>query len=411
MESSYDVVIIGGGIGGGALGAVMAKAGQSVLVLEKTTVYPDRVRGEWIAPWGVVETQRLGLYRALVGAGGHHVARHIAFGDDIDPDEAIAKALPMTAMLPNVPGPLCIRHPVACELLTSLAAEAGVTVLRGVTRTAITPGPRPSVTFVHNGAETRVTCRLIVGADGRAGTTREQAGIEQHRDPAHHFFTGMLVEGAGGWPDDAQTAGTEGDVNFLAFPQGNGRVRLYLGYALEQKSRFAGGDAQRRFLEAFRLESVPWSAALAGARPLSPCPSYPNEDTWVDEPFIEGLVLIGDAAGHNDPIIGQGLSITMRDVRIVSDLLNSTSEWKPALFAPYAAERAERMRRLRFAAKVSSVLTSEFGDEARRRRIRSRLAREADPTLQLSTAAVMVGPEHIPDFAFEDAMFKRLTGV
>ncbi len=411
MESSYDLVIVGGGIGGGALGTVMAKAGHSVLVLEKTRVYPDRVRGEWIAPWGVVETQRLGLHDELVAAGGHHVARHIGFGDDIDPDEAIAKALPMTAMLPNVPGPLCIRHPVACELLGGLAADAGVTVLRGVTRTSIERGKSPAVTFVHQGVETTVGCRLIVGADGRAGTTREQAGIAQHRDPAHHFFTGMLVEGAEGWPDDAQTAGTEGDVNFLAFPQGNGRVRLYLGYALDQKRRFVGPDAQSRFLEAFRLESVPWSEALAGARAVSTCPSYPNEDTWTDQPFIEGLVLVGDAAGHNDPIIGQGLSVTFRDVRIVSDLLKWTSNWAPRLFAPYAEERAERMRRLRFAAKVSSVLTSEFGEEARQRRIRSRLAREADPTLQLSTAAVMVGPENVPEFAFEDAMFRRLTEV
>jgi 2-polyprenyl-6-methoxyphenol hydroxylase-like FAD-dependent oxidoreductase len=404
-------VITGGGIAGGALGTVMAQAGHSVLVLEKTTVYPDRVRGEWIAPWGVVETQKLALYEALVAGGGHHLKRHIGFGDDIDPEEAIAKALPMTAMLPGVPGPLCIRHPVACDVLGRLATGAGATVLRGVTRTSVAPASSPAVTFVRDGGEATVRCRLIVGADGRAGTTRQQAGIEQHRDAAHHLFTGMLVEGAEGWPDDAQTAGTEGDVNFLAFPQGNGRVRLYLGYALDRKRRFAGRDAQARFLEGFRLASVPWSEALATARAVSPCPSYPNEDTWTDEPFIEGLVLIGDAAGHNDPIIGQGLSITFRDVRIVSDLLKSTSNWAAALFKPYAEERKERMRRLRFAAKVSSVLTSEFGEEARQRRIRSRLAREADPSLQLSTAAVMVGPENVPEFAFEDAMFRRLTEV
>src|SRR6185503_18740379 len=49
----------------------MARAGRSVLVLEKSTVYRDHVRGEWIAPWGVVELTRLGLYDAVRAGGGH----------------------------------------------------------------------------------------------------------------------------------------------------------------------------------------------------------------------------------------------------------------------------------------------------------------------------------------------------
>ena len=55
MESTYDLIIVGGGIAGGGLATVMARAGKSVLLLEKTTEYRDMVRGEWIAPWGVVE--------------------------------------------------------------------------------------------------------------------------------------------------------------------------------------------------------------------------------------------------------------------------------------------------------------------------------------------------------------------
>ncbi|MGH6998751.1 MAG: NAD(P)-binding protein, partial [Phenylobacterium sp.] len=47
---SCDLIIVGGGIGGAALAAVMAQAGRSVLLLEQTEVYEDKVRGEWIAP-------------------------------------------------------------------------------------------------------------------------------------------------------------------------------------------------------------------------------------------------------------------------------------------------------------------------------------------------------------------------
>ena len=87
---SADVVIAGAGIGGSALATVLARAGLDVLVLEKETVYRDRVRGEWIAPWGVAETKRLGLYDLLRAAGGHHVTEHRTYHDRLD---AIPNAL------------------------------------------------------------------------------------------------------------------------------------------------------------------------------------------------------------------------------------------------------------------------------------------------------------------------------
>ena len=83
--AQYDLIIVGGGIGGAALAQVMAAAGRSVLLLEQSQTYEDRVRGEWIAPWGVDEVKRVGLYDLLVGAGGHHITRHVTFDGGIDP--------------------------------------------------------------------------------------------------------------------------------------------------------------------------------------------------------------------------------------------------------------------------------------------------------------------------------------
>jgi len=84
---------------------------------------------------------------------------------------------------------------------------------------------------------------------------------------------------------------------------------------------------------------------VANATSAGPCNSYGNEDSWTDVPYAPGVLLIGDAAGHNDPIIGQGLSITYRDVRIVSELLKSSDDWVSLSFASYGEERRERMRR------------------------------------------------------------------
>jgi 2-polyprenyl-6-methoxyphenol hydroxylase-like FAD-dependent oxidoreductase len=400
--ADYDLIIIGGGIGGSALAAVMARAGSKVLLLEKSTEYEDRVRGEWIAPWGVAETRRLGLYDLLMDVGGHHVTYHATFDETLPPEEVEAqfRAMPLSMFLPDVAGPLCIGHPHHCQTLFDEAGRSGAETHRDVDVGEIAFAPAPRVTWTQDGQTHTHTARLIVGADGRASGVREAAGIVLHQDTPHHMFAGMLVEGADGWDTDLQAIGTEEDFAFLAFPQGDGRVRIYGSYGLDQRRRFAGPEGPRAFLDAFRMRCAPRNEALAAGRPAGPLLSYFNNDAWTDEPYAPGVVLVGDAGGWNDPIIGLGLSITYRDVRIVSELLKGSDDWSPALFTPYAEERAERLRRLRFTAALTSALDAEFGEAAKARRARYFAARAANPMVGAHAFAVMAGPESLPPEVF-----------
>ena len=406
----YDLVVIGGGIAGSALGAVMAAAGRKVLILEKSEVFEDRVRGEWISPWGVAETRRLGLYDALLAAGGSHLDWHVTYDESFDPEKARATAAPMSLFLPGVPGPLCIGHPHHCQTLFDEAARRGARTLRGVDVLEISPGAAPMVRFRRDGDERTVAARLIVGADGRASMTREAAGIALHQDKPHHMFAGMLVSDASGWDEKTQAIGTEGDFGFLAFPQGGGRVRVYGSFPLDQRRRFAGPDGPRAFLDAFRMKCAPENVHLANGAPAGPVLAFFNNDAWTDEPFAQGVVLVGDAAGWNDPIIGLGLSIAYRDVRIVSDILKSGDDWSPRAFAPYAEERAERMRRLRFCAALTSTLDAEFDEAARARRAAYHARKQIDPTLGAHGFAIMAGPETQPPELFTPENRARVLG-
>ena len=408
--TSHDLVIVGGGIGGAALAKVMADAGRSVLLLEQSEVFADRVRGEWIAPWGVAEVHRLGLYDVLIAAGGHHLARHVTYDESLDPAAAEAAALPLNFFKEGVPGPLCLRHPVHCQALFDAAKDAGAVALRGVRVVEAFGGARPRVVYEHGGQRHEACGRLLVGADGRTSQVREAAGIPLSQDRPHHWFAGLLVDGADGWSPDLQAIGTEGDFGFLAFPQGGGRVRVYGGYALDQAKRFKGADGARRFLDAFALSCSPANRHLVAGRPAGPLFSYVNADSWTERPFAPGVVLVGDAAGWNDPILGLGLSITYRDVRIVSELLKDGDAWEALSFEPYAQERAERMRRLRFTAKLQASLDMEFGEAAAERR-RSHFRRAAaDPTLRAHGFAVMAGPETVPEELFSPEHRARVLG-
>lgn len=408
--AAHDLVIVGGGIGGSSLAKVMADAGASVLLLEQSDVYQDRVRGEWIAPWGVAETHRLGLYDLLVAAGGHHVMRHVTYDETLAPDEAEAAVLPLHFFKEGVPGPLCLRHPVHCQTLFDAAKSAGATALRGVRVVEVASGEQPRVLYEHGGQVQEATARLLVGADGRTSQVREAIGVKLHQDRPHHWFAGLLVDGVDEWSPDLQAIGTEGEFGFLAFPQGGGRVRVYGGYPLDQRQRFAGPQGPRKFLDAFAMSCSPQNRHLVAGRPAGPLFSYVNADSWTDHPYGPGAVLVGDAAGWNDPILGLGLSITYRDVRIVSELLKSSPAWETLSFAAYGEERAERLRRLRFTARLQATLDMEFGDEARERR-RSLFRRaKLDPTLKAHAYAVMAGPESLPAELFSDEHRARVLG-
>ena len=408
--ADYDLAIVGGGIAGSALAAVMARDGYKVLLLEQSEAFMDRVRGEWIAPWGVVETRRVGLYDLLRDAGGHHVARHVTYDESRDPKASEAHMLPLGIFAPDVAGPLCLGHPLHCQTLFDAAIAAGADARRNVAITALSLGDTPSLSYAQNGRTVTASARLIVGADGRTSQVRDAAGIALHQDKPHHWFAGLLIEGADDWADDLQAIGTEGDFGFLAFPQGGGRVRVYGGYALGETGRFKGPDGARRFLDAFAMRSSPDNRYLVAGRPAGPLHSYVNADAWTDEPYGPGIVLIGDAAGWNDPIIGLGLSITYRDVRIVSELLKGTDDWGALSFAPYGEERRERMRRLRFAAGLTSALDMEFDDAARERRRRHYERVAADPSLGLHGLAVMAGPEAAPAEIFTPEHRARVLG-
>jgi hypothetical protein len=92
-REAFEVIIIGGGIAGDALAAVLAGAGRAVPVLEWSTVYRDQVRGELFQPWGVTEARRLGLHEVLMRASGTYHTRIVPYNETVEPAEAAAVAL------------------------------------------------------------------------------------------------------------------------------------------------------------------------------------------------------------------------------------------------------------------------------------------------------------------------------
>jgi 2-polyprenyl-6-methoxyphenol hydroxylase-like FAD-dependent oxidoreductase len=410
MEQSVDVVVVGGGIAGSALAGAVAESGLDVLVLERQTTYRDKVRGEYVHPWGVAEAQRLGIEGVLVAAGGSWVTEAVGY-DELVPSSA-APVIRIQDLRPDVRGAMDVGHPQLCAALADAACAAGVDLQRGVGEVSVSAGSSPRVSYELDDVEHEVRCRLVVGADGRASSVRRQLGVSLHQTEPRTWGSGMLASGLDSLPVHRAALGTEDDVLYLVFPRDGGLARLYLWYALDQVDRFVGPHRQRAFLDSFPLGCLPYGEDIAAAEPAGPCAKYPMNDTWTDEVAVPGAVLIGDAAGYNDAIIGEGLSIAFRDARSVAEAITTGSDWSVGAFAAYATERAERMRRLRICASLTTDLRCTFTAAGRARRGAFFAGLETDP---LSAAAVLVaaiaGPDAAPAEAFDAENLARILAL
>ena len=331
MDANYDLVIVGGGVGGAALAGSMASAGARVLVLEAESRFRDRVRGEAIMPWGVAEVKLLGLEHTLIQAA----ANPLPFWDSYaGADRSGHRDLRRTTRAEE-PALACY-HPKLQESLLRWAEGCGAEVRRGARVTALgVSGYRRTVSV--DGGE-QFSARMVVGADGRASRLRGLGGFDVHQDPDQNLVAGVLIDGVD-LSNDATHAWldtTKGHF-ILHFPHGRGRARVYLCYPAASARRYSGDGDIAEVLGQCMASGVP-EEAYANASPAGPLATFDGRSVWADTAYKDGVALIGDAAANSDPTWGQGLSVALRDVRVLRDHLASTSDWKAA-GRTYAEER------------------------------------------------------------------------
>jgi len=332
-SSTYDLITVGGGLGGAALAKAMAEHGARVLVLEREVRFKDRVRGENMVSWGVAETQALGLYdllRTTCVHGLSHLGFYIGpeFGEPRDLLATTPQRLPFFAFY----------HPAMQEVVLQAATEAGAEVRRGASVRDVRPGGVPMVVVEQEGRVEEIQARLIVGADGRGSVVRKWAGFPVHQDPERLLISGILFEEMFTPHEDTAYAVFNPEIGQAVplFPQGGGRVRAYLTQIRATGTRLQGAADIPRFIAESVRSGAP-AEWYAGAKALGPLATFEGADVWVDHPYKKGVVLIGDAAASSDPNWGQGLPLTVRDVRVLRDCLLSDENWDAAGHA-YAAE-------------------------------------------------------------------------
>jgi menaquinone-9 beta-reductase len=306
-ERRFDVVITGGGIAGSAAGILLARAGARVALVERTDEFRDRVRGEWLSPWGVREARRLGLLPVLTRAGAHSVPWNIS-----------RSGKPRLIATPEGDVPVTFSHPRLQEELLAEAWDAGVTVIRPAIVQDVTPraGGKPaSVTLERGGRHERLNALMVVGADGRSSLARRALGHPEHEHRSPRMLAGVLLEDVR-MPEDRSYFLIRGQGAGMAmlYPQGGGRARAYVIVPAADQSSLRGDGALGQFLHLAEAAGIPGDV-LAATRQAGPLAAFVAGDAWVEHPYRDGLALVGDAAGTSDPTWGMGIALALRDAR------------------------------------------------------------------------------------------------
>ena len=398
-----DLIVVGGGIAGAALGMVMARAGAATVLLEEQPEFNDRVRGEILWPWGVKVARALGVEQVFLDAGAR-VGTELTVHDE---DPASTERYDVGEFVEGVRGSLNIAHPTACTALAAAARAAGADVRQGVRGVTLGVGRPPTVRWTEpDGREYETTCGLAVGADGRRSSVRTQAGIGFEVDPPLHLIAGMLVEGLTGLAAEENLMARESDLLFFSFPQAAGRARLYFCFPTGQRRRFSGSGGAAQFLRTTKLACLDGVADWHEARPAGPCATFPGEDSRALHPLAEGVVLIGDAAGYENPLQGQGLSMALRDAQDVSTALLSGS--RSDGLAAYARARAVRQRLANLGVALEVWANDGFAPQDPAERAARYEQIRADEILAALEASFATGFDTLPRDLTRDELDRRL---
>lgn len=364
MTTDYDVICVGGGLGGSALAKAMAERGHRVLVVEREERFKDRVRGEYLMPWGVAESKALGVYDLLIETCGHHPQYQdvrVAGGKLPDRD--------FTETTPQGVHAMCFYHPQMQEALLAAAESAGAEVRRGVKVRGLETGREPAVTIEANGGSATVSARLVVGADGRGSMVRKWGGFEVLADDKGLQLAGLLLDGVNGVDDRGiMVLDPFKQRAALLFPQGDGKARAYFGNRVDEGMRLQGEkDVPTFFEESIKL-GMP-TETLETAEAAGPLATFPCIYEWVELPYRDGVALVGDAATTSDQTWGQGLSLTMGAVRRLRDALVENDDWDKAglTFAEGVREMWTQIRTVELWFTELFYGTSPEANEARMR--------------------------------------------
>ncbi len=332
-EDLWDACVVGAGPVGSTCAWYLARRGLRVLLLDKQRFPRDKLCGDAVTTRAQLHLERMGVLGEVLAAGEGHWAEVGGFvspsGLDYIADSTAGGARPLVIAIKRIA--LDVR-------VARAAARAGAELVEEapVARVAFSPAERAWMVHEAGNPGRRWRARVLVVADGALSRLARALGLVPdapdavcsrayvEAGSADFSADGLVFYPRGLLPGYcALFREADGDLNFCCYVIPGGSTRLT--------------DLRARHETIVRRDPHV-SAALGSRARLAAMRAAPLRLGGVGRSYADHLVVVGDAAGHIDPLTGEGIQYGLDAAEMAAETIAeafAAGDWSAAVLRRY----------------------------------------------------------------------------
>lgn len=320
--SKYDVIIVGAGIAGCALGKALSDQGRNVLIVERDLAEPDRIVGELLQPGGVAKLKELGMEECI-----HDIDGQPDFGYAVypSPEDGIVLEFPYYGN-PKQPYGISFHHGRFIQNLREAAQKAGAHLTEGTVSELLKDGTRiigVSVTSKKTSQPIKLYSPLTVVVDGCFSNFRKEL-CDQPSTYSTSKFYGLVLSTEPPNRGYGHVILTHPGV-VLAYAIGTGETRVLIDVVndeVPENMSIKDYMMQHFYPKLPPVLRKPFQEALEREKLKSmPCTTlHPTPMKY------SGVLILGDAWNMRHPLTGGGMTVAFSDTLLVAKLLRDVKD-------------------------------------------------------------------------------------
>jgi len=326
VHADYDVVIVGAGVAGSALGFALGKQGRKVLIIERDLKEPDRIVGELLQPGGVQRLHDLGLESCTEGIDSVKVVGYAVYLSGKSVRCPYPNYSDIGSVVKN--GNSFHHGRFIMKLREAAMSQQNVTVLQGTVLKLIE----------ENGRIQGITCKNDVGEvqEYKAGLTiccdGAGSGLRRNLTPAKPFanshFVALLLENCPlPYPNSGHVILAD-PAPVLCYPISSTEVRCLIDVPGRNLPSISTGAMAEYLLEKMAPQMPPEvQPSFCEAIKAGRIRSMPNWELPPQQVHQPGALLLGDSFNCRHPLTGGGMTVALSDVHLLATLLEGVMDF------------------------------------------------------------------------------------